>query len=209
MHVTAQSVQTVDRRVRKTKQGLVRALLALMDKRHFREITIADIVREADVNRGTFYRYYRHKEELLEDAIDTVIKDLIEAFREPYKNCDTFTPRDITASSIKIFDHVAQYANFYTLIAKSHTLPVLYERIYDQLKKLYMHDFTICDSDAKIDKEIYASYQANAVIGMILDWIRGGFRHSPSYMAEQLQLILHFEWCKAVYRTNRNPDHRR
>lgn len=66
----------MDRRIKKTKQALNQALFTLLDEKTFQQITITDIVTVADVNRGTFYKHYRDKEELLDSIIDEVLADL-------------------------------------------------------------------------------------------------------------------------------------
>jgi AcrR family transcriptional regulator len=79
----------LDRRVLKSKRALKEALLALMHKKSFKEITITDIVQKADLNRGTFYKHYTYKEDLLHEIIDDIIFDLVASYREPYKNSET------------------------------------------------------------------------------------------------------------------------
>ncbi|EAE5097757.1 TetR family transcriptional regulator, partial [Listeria monocytogenes] len=66
----------MDRRVKKTKKAFNQALFTLLDQKPFQQITITDIVTEADVNRGTFYKHYRDKEELLDSIIEEILMDL-------------------------------------------------------------------------------------------------------------------------------------
>ncbi|MBQ6449118.1 TetR/AcrR family transcriptional regulator [Cytobacillus oceanisediminis] len=79
-----------DRRVKKSKKALKNALITLMDQKDFKDITITNIVEHADVNRGTFYRHYQYKEDLLEDLTNDVLSDLIWAYRFPYVHLETF-----------------------------------------------------------------------------------------------------------------------
>jgi len=58
---------SVDKRVRKTRNALMDSLLSLMQEKDFRDISVTDIVETADINRGTFYRHFQYKEELLEE----------------------------------------------------------------------------------------------------------------------------------------------
>ena len=48
-----------DKRIRRTKKLLRQALTRLMQQKDFPSITVTDVVREADINRGTFYAHYR------------------------------------------------------------------------------------------------------------------------------------------------------
>jgi len=192
----------IDRRIRKSKMALKESLISLMQSKDFREISITDIVELADLNRGTFYKHYQYKEELLEEVMEDVIADLIISYREPYKNAETFTINELTASVIKIFEHVANRANIYTLILKSNAWPTLLERICNELKKLPVEDLEDYRPNPKINKELASSYQAYAILGMIIEWVNTGFKYSADYMAEQLLEILNNKSVNAVFKIN-------
>ncbi|MFE4142290.1 TetR/AcrR family transcriptional regulator [Peribacillus sp. YIM B13472] len=192
----------IDRRIRKSKLALKDSLISLMQHKDFREISITDIVERADLNRGTFYKHYQYKEELLEEVMEDVIADLILSYREPYKNVETFTINELTASVIKIFEHVANYANIYTLILKSNAWPKLLERICNELKKLPLEDLEDYRPNPKINKELASSYQAYAILGMIIEWVNTGFTYSADYMAEQLLEIINNKSVHAVFKIN-------
>ena len=55
-----------DKRIRRTKKLLRQALTRLMQQKDFQSITVTDVVREADINRGTFYSHYSDVAALLE-----------------------------------------------------------------------------------------------------------------------------------------------
>ncbi|MGE7758635.1 TetR/AcrR family transcriptional regulator [Peribacillus sp. NPDC097895] len=192
----------IDRRVRKSKKTLKESLISLMQTKDFREISITDIVELADLNRGTFYKHYQYKEELLEEIMEDVIADLIISYREPYKNGDTFTINELTASVIKIFEHVANYKNIYTLVLKSNALPKLHDRICNELKKLPLEDLEDHRPNPKINTELASSYQAYAILGMIIEWVNTGFTYSADYMAEQLLEFITNKPVNAVYKIN-------
>lgn len=45
-------------KIQKTKQSLLNALCSLMKKQPLKEITVAQLCRQAQINRTTFYKYY-------------------------------------------------------------------------------------------------------------------------------------------------------
>lgn len=49
----------------RSKQMIKDALLSLMIEKPFEKISITDIVRRADINRGTFYAHYSNTDEVL------------------------------------------------------------------------------------------------------------------------------------------------
>ncbi|MFQ6397040.1 TetR/AcrR family transcriptional regulator [Nocardia sp. KC 131] len=56
---------STDRRVRRTKSQLHRALIELMLEHGYDRITVRDILQRADVGRSTFYAHFRDKDDLL------------------------------------------------------------------------------------------------------------------------------------------------
>ena len=48
-----------DRRVRRTKKLLTHGLIQLMKEKQVQDITVRELADLVDVNRGTFYLYYR------------------------------------------------------------------------------------------------------------------------------------------------------
>lgn len=53
-----------DRRVKRTRERLQKALIALIGEREYDAITIQDIVDRADVGRTTFCLHYNSKDDL-------------------------------------------------------------------------------------------------------------------------------------------------
>ncbi|WP_430611649.1 TetR/AcrR family transcriptional regulator [Enterococcus sp. DIV0876] len=58
-----------DRRVRKTRAAINTAIISLLKRKNFHDITIQDIADEADIGKATFYRHYPDKYALVEDLV--------------------------------------------------------------------------------------------------------------------------------------------
>ena len=67
-----------DKRVRRTKKLLRQALTDLMREKEFKNITVSDVVRCADISRGTFYVYYRD----VYDLREKVENEMLDALRQ-------------------------------------------------------------------------------------------------------------------------------
>ena len=59
------SCETIDPRIRRTRQLLQQALEKLLETREFEKISVQDIADQATVNRATFYDHYNDKSALL------------------------------------------------------------------------------------------------------------------------------------------------
>ena len=73
-----------DRRVRRTKKLMTQALTQLLQQKQVNEITVKELTDLADMNRGTFYLYYKDIFDMLEKIEDELFENLngIIALRE-------------------------------------------------------------------------------------------------------------------------------
>lgn len=178
-----------DKRVRRTKQHFKNVLFTLMEKKKFRDITISEIVREANFNRGTFYAHYDKKEDLLDEMIEEVFQKATEAYREPYLNQTIIDFNKVQPESIKFFDHFLENKSFYTVMLSENDY--FRERLIKHLEPLFRQDFdyTASIDDVKIDIHLFTTYRIYGAIGLLLEWMENDFEHTPLYMADQLLRI--------------------
>lgn len=65
-----------DRRVRRTKKLLSQGLIELMQQKQAKDITVRELADLVDVNRGTFYLYYRDIFDMLERLEEELFEQL-------------------------------------------------------------------------------------------------------------------------------------
>lgn len=65
-----------DRRTRYTRMVIKDALLELLKEKTFSAITITDICRIAEINRGTLYLHYKNISEILDELFDDALKKI-------------------------------------------------------------------------------------------------------------------------------------
>lgn len=186
-----------DRRISKSKKVLKDALISLMREKDFKKITITDLVQRADLNRGTFYKHFQTKEELLNELIDDVMEDLITSYRAPYLRTDQFSINELTTTTVKIFEHVASYSEFYSMIVNSNVLPGFQDRIIHVFTQLTSQEIIMDQVNERINRELLTSYNVYALFGLIVSWVKGGFKYTPAHMTEQLIEILSYSSNRA------------
>jgi AcrR family transcriptional regulator len=64
----------------RSKQMIKEALLSLMIEKPFDKISITDIVKRADINRGTFYAHYPNTSEVLKSISESVVDEIAAVF---------------------------------------------------------------------------------------------------------------------------------
>lgn len=178
-----------DLRVIKTKKALHQALLALLKTKTLESISVSALCREAEVNRGTFYLHYNDIGTLFDEHLNYLLKDLEESYYEPYRHVSLLIPSLLDPSTIRIFHHVKKYLLFYEIVFDKKSSLSYYYSLLDKIKGLMLESNSKPDLAPK-DLSLLIAYQANAIMGMLIQWNEDGFSHSPEYMNEQLSYFL-------------------
>lgn len=178
-----------DLRVIKTKKALHQALLALLKTQTLESISISTLCREAGVNRGTFYLHYKDVGSLFDEHLLHLLKDLEESYYEPYRHVSPLIPSNLDPSTIRIFHHVKKYQSFYEIVFDRKSSLSYYYSLFEKIKGLMLESYSVHDADVK-DVSLLVAYQANAIMGLLIQWNEDGYSHSPEYMNELLTLFL-------------------
>ena len=174
-----------DLRVIKTKASLQEALIELLQEKELDKISISELCKKANVNRGTFYLHYQDIAELFEEYFHDMTEDLRIAYYEPYL-LTHYKIENLSSDMIRIFHHVEKYKQFYKIVFNRKTPMMYYYQLFEIIRNY------IIDSISELNleyKEYTASYQANAIIGLVIQWVQHDFIESPEQMNEILLFI--------------------
>ena len=175
-----------DLRVIKTKKNLQTALLTLLEEKPLEKISIAELCREANVNRGTFYLHFQDVPELFEMYFQEITIDLKKAYYEPFHLTNNHISH-LEPHMVRIFHHVKTFDTFYSIVFNRKAPLMYYYNLFDIIR-VYLKgsiEENIQSAD-DLHSEYTASYQANAILGMVIEWVSRGFQETPEYLSEQL-----------------------
>ena len=102
-----------DRRVRRTKKLLTHGLIQLMKEKQVQDITVRELADLVDVNRGTFYLYYRDIFDMLdsiEQELFNQVNQLIHLVEENKELCQVLLGQNGDMKFLKKLSDVVQEA---------------------------------------------------------------------------------------------------
>ncbi|MBU9672667.1 TetR/AcrR family transcriptional regulator [Planococcus sp. CP5-4] len=187
-------MKEIDLRIVKTKGALQEALLSMLKDKPLHMISVTAICREAKINRGTFYMHYGKVEDLFEEYFKEIMKDLTDSYMEPYKHVQILLSNELDPSTIRIFHHVEKYKKFYRIIFSKYVPMAYYYLLFDQVNQLLNQD--IDEKHHAENKNMFSAYQANAILGMIIEWHRQDFQKTATEMNNLFVEILNFHFRK-------------
>ncbi len=152
-----------DKRIRRTKKLLRQALTRLMQQKDFQSITVTDVVREADINRGTFYAHYRD----VYDLRDRIEAEMIENFREliaTIRPSETATLKPVLG---RLMDYLEENREIVTALIKVNGPDGFGRKMIAVIEECRMELLPY----RSIEDAYAARFLATGVIGMTEKWI--------------------------------------
>ncbi len=118
-----------DRRVKRSREALGRALVELMLARRFRDITVRHVLERARVGRATFYSHFRNKHDLLLSETERFCLLLEQHF--------TATERGRRLAPVaELFAHVAEFHLFQRAVERSELRDQVFELVQGHMARL-------------------------------------------------------------------------
>jgi AcrR family transcriptional regulator len=156
-----------------TKESIFTALMRLLEKYQFNEITITQISSLAGVSRMAFYRNYNVKEDIIRIYLD----DLFVEFYDQIISLGLNSKYDIL---INFFSFFKERKQFIEILIKSGLIHIFYEKLSLSL----FNYFKNIESKNKPEYGTYLShFEAGGLYSILLEWISTDTKESAEAMA--------------------------
>lgn len=170
----------VDRRVRKSEAAMAEALLALMEQKPLAQITVRELVDEADVNRSTFYRHYLDIPDMTERLGDELIEGIHAILLEYKDNPGTGIPAECVT---EVFEYLQENRRMF-LALEGAGGDMRFPRAMDEMLKAYAHEhlwpkYGIGASDPRLP--LIFSFFMTGLFALMREWLAGDYPQDAAY----------------------------
>ena len=143
------------------------ALLGLMAEKPFEKISIVEITKRAEVSRATYYHYYYEQREVLEDAIDDLVGELIDG----YTSAEAASPEAFRETTITVDERIYENRTALKTILTSNVAAPIMEERYRAACSKYCADLSehLSLEDSFIDQMF--DYIFDGYWGMLKGWV--------------------------------------
>lgn len=148
------------------------ALLRLMKRTPYQEITVTEICREADVGRKTVYRNFEGKE----DVIDFQLDLMAEQYRAEIRGMTS------EGHLRHHFEFTRNYADYFTTLYHSGLFPAVGTKFFALLPSMMP-----LWSEDPVEQQYRSEYIVGGIYSVLKIWIQRGFQESVDQMAELVQ----------------------
>ena len=183
----AGSNKKTDARVRRTRDSLGDALIALMQEKPFETITVQEVLDRAHVSRSTFYTHYSDKDDLLMSDSEEFFEALSMALSEHGDVSDRVFPVQ------EFFNHLADVQPFYKALVKSGKFQENMELARGHFARGIERRLSELPRGKSIpasERSAIAFTHAGALLSLLAWWLDRGMREPPEQMDELFHRIV-------------------
>ena len=177
----AGSNKKTDARVRRTRDALGDALVALMQEKPFETITVQEVLDRAHVSRSTFYTHYSDKDDLLMSDSEEFFEALSMALSAHGDKSDRVFPVK------EFFNHLADVQPFYKALVKSGKFQENMELARGHFARgieRRLSELPRAKSIPANERSAIAFTHAGALLSLLAWWLDRGMREPPEQMDE-------------------------
>jgi len=171
-----------DPRILRSRQMLMEALLRLLTRKEFDDISVQEIADEATLNRATFYLHYRDKNALLHAMTAARFRDLIARRGLSFTNCDGA----LRAIALGVCDYLAETTGCPSQLTKTPLEGSIIPVVEGMFQEGAANHAMAPGSDAKL----LATTAAWAIFGAARRWYQTPDRVPAEEMAATIEAMV-------------------
>ncbi len=175
----------------RSKTLIRNALVSLMQEKPFEKITITDIVRRADINRGTFYAHFKDSREVLERIRSDALSEIKDAIYSIPADVVIRNPEPLL---LKLSEFLAEDGTYYKMLLSTSGI----QEFLNSIKRITLEYLMNSDYAKKqLDRNAFVSrldFLVSAVTGIYYDIVLGSVPETlgsaPSFICYMLKPYL-------------------
>lgn len=158
-----------------SKQWVLNALLELMEVQDFTSITITELSIKAGLDRKTFYRHFKTKEDVLLMQIDKAYQQYIESLKHT---------TELTSYMISkvYFDVLLLHIDFFRILINNGLATLVLSKWNEYLPVLETIFSLQLSNHKKTEYEMH--YEAGGFWNVTVQWIVNDVKETPEEMAK-------------------------
>ncbi|MBY7737949.1 TetR/AcrR family transcriptional regulator C-terminal domain-containing protein [Paenibacillus sp. FSL W8-0439] len=172
---------------RKTKQLIQTSFIQILQNKSFELITVGDITKIAQINRGTFYLHYKDKFDLLEQIEQQLFEDLgnhIDELQSRYSSTHTFEKGQEQLAAT-LFSSIKMHSPILKIFLSDHGrtgFHLRFRNAFSEKVRFNLEKNESFNANLKVPMEYFLSFITSAFLGLIEQWVQNGLDKTPQEM---------------------------
>lgn len=179
----------MDRRQRRTRTAIFEAFIALLSQKNYAQITVGEIIAQADVGRATFYAHFETKEFLLKAFCQELFAHVFASDGDAVHN-DLFHCEAPDSVFLHLFYHLQKNDNHILDLLSGQNNSLFLGYFKAELKVLVRSELSSFShrKDPSLPEEFWIDHIASAFVGTLQWWLENGKQESVEQITRYFML---------------------
>jgi len=176
-----------DRRNAKTEALIKDTFLNILKQKELHRTSVAEIAKQANLGRGTFYLHYNDIFDLYESIENEILTDLAKVFKDAFPTTDARNSQKLTE---ELTLYVEKNKEFFKIMVRTdygNTVYKIKKLFYSQV---YKEDTIINPYGDKQFDLAESIFVVSGIIGVLEKWIINDFQPAQTIIAKILNDII-------------------
>ncbi len=181
----------MDRRQRKTREAIFSALTRLLSKKSYNQISVQDIIDEADIGRTTFYSHFETKDYLLKELCEELFDHIIDtAMGLPHGHFHCTCENYEESVFLHLLRHLQENDMNILGLLSSQNNEIFLKYFKSNLKKLIVSQFDINKKTDKLPEDYLINHISSCFVETVCWWIERGMKEPPERITEYFLCVI-------------------
>lgn len=183
----------MDRRQQKSRQAIYDAFTSLLAKKKYNNITVQNIIDEANVGRTTFYAHFETKDDLLKSVCEELFNHIIVTAMDSTHSYGLYSNQDAPHSVFcHLLQHLQKNDNNILGLLSCESSDLFMQYFKNSMNELIRKQFVLKTSNTNI--EIPQNFLLNHITGSFVDmvnwWIKGNMKLTPEELDKYFLAVI-------------------
>lgn len=181
----------LDRRQQKTRTAIFEALARLLKKKKFEEITVQEIIDEANVGRTTFYAHFETKDYLLKEMCSSIFDHVLDTHQHKETSHDfTLKNRTLTELLTHVLYHLQDEKEEMLDILLTDSADLFLGYFSENIQILLMQNPDLLpELPLNTPKDYQVQMIADGIVQTVRWWAGKRMEYSPEQVAEYFESV--------------------
>ena len=183
----------MDRRQRKTREAIFSAFTTLLSKKEFHQITVGEIIDQADISRSTFYSHFETKDFLLKELCEELFCHIFDAIaNEPSEHRHIFDCDAPESVYLHLFQHLQKNDNHILELLSCQNNALFLWYFKSNLQRLVVNQLPLFQSrrNEKLPESFWVNHISSTFVETVKWWIDNGMKESAETITEYFYLAV-------------------
>lgn len=183
----------MDRRQQKTQTAIFHAFVMLLEKKSYNNITVQEIIDQANIGRSTFYAHFETKDDLLKGLCQKLFGHIVASAVDRTHTHGLYS--DGTAPNsvfCHLLQHLAENDNHISTLLSCTSNEIFLRYFKDSLDDFVKTQF-ITQSRRKntaLPEDFLVNHISGSFVEMVLWWIKNGKKQSPTELEQYFRSVI-------------------